>query len=343
VATYKDIQTRTGLSLATISKHFNGKPIREANRIAIEAAVLELDYRVNAMASNLRSGRTRTVGVLLPSLENGFHMSIVARVERVLRTHGVSVIVSSTEEESPDSTALDSLLRRQVDALLTVPGHEAEKALAAVAAQRVPVVCLDWDPDRPELDLVTIDNEAAGRLAARHLHDHGHHRIALIGGDDSIPTARDRRRGFVTTLREVGAPVDDQFLMAGPLTVEHGRSAMHALLALDMRPTAVFTTNAELTIGAVIALNESSLRLGADVSIIGFDSSDIAKVTQPRLTVIAQPVDQIAAAVADLVLSRLHSTAGQPQHRRFSAELAIGASVADIKTSGPPGATHRTP
>jgi len=331
VATYKDIQRRTGLSLATISKYFNGKNILEANRAAIEQAVLELNYRLNAVASNLRSGTSRTVGVLLPSLENGFHMSIVARAERLLRPSGISVIVSSTEDEGPDSRAVDSLIGRMVDVIVAVPALEVIGALDAAIAAKVPVICVDWDPGQSEFDLVTIDNEAAGRLATRHLLDHGHRRIGLIGGPGTIPSARGRVQGFSNALEQAGVRPEHALLTSVPLTVEHGRAAMHALLSLDDRPSAVFAVNAELTIGAVIAINESGLRLAHDISMVGFDNSDIAQLTQPRLTIVAQPIDELAAAVAQLVLVRLENPNAAPQHHRFSAKLAIGSSVSDVK------------
>jgi LacI family transcriptional regulator len=330
VSTYKDIQRRTGLSLSTISKYFNGKSVLDANRAAIEEAVGALGYRVNTVASNLRRGKSRTVGVLLPSLENHFHMSIVARAERLLRRCNVGVIVSSTEDEAPDSRAVDSLISRMVDVLVTVPAHGVIAALDDAAAARIPVICVDWDPGRPEFDLVAIDNQAAGGDATRHLLDHGHRRIGLIGGPRSITTAAARMQGYRAELRHFGVALDRTLVTTGPLTVEHGRTATQALLGREQRPSAIFAVNAELTIGALIAVNESGLRLGRDISFVGFDNPDVAQVTQPRLTVVAQPIEDLAAAVAGLVLQRLEHPAGATQRLQFSATLALGHSVADL-------------
>jgi len=328
--TYKDIQRMTGLSLATISKYFNGKHVRDANRTAIQRAAAELGYRVNAVASNLRRGKSRTVGVLLPSLENDFHMAVVARVERRLRAHGISTIVTSTEGES-QFRSVDLLLGRMVDAIVAVPAPQAVPALSEAVAADVPVVGMDWESPDFSSDIVTIDNVAAGRLAARHLLDNGHRRVAVVGGVDSISTMRDRGTGFFQTMDTAGVLVPDVYRVAGPLTVEQGHAAMRRLLDADRWPSALFSVNYELTMGALIAINESGLRLGRDISMVGFDNTDMAKVARPRLTVVAQPVDQIAAAVADLVIRRIDGT-GEPDfvHVELSAFLEAGASVAAI-------------
>lgn len=329
--TYKDIQRLTGLSLATISKYYSGGNVRAENRAAIERAASELDYRVNTVASNLRSGRSGTVGVLLPSLANAFHMSIIDGVERDLRAQGISVVVTSTAGESPEQRSVDLLLGRMVDAIVAVPDTDVVPGLRDAIAAGVPVVCVDWKALDLDSDQVTLDNGGAGRLAAQLLLDHGHRRIALIGGPDTVSTMHDRAVGFVESLLDAGSRPLPEDLLSGPLTIEHGHRAMRTILAQRTRPTAVFTVNYELTVGALIALNESGLRLGRDVSMVGFDNTDIARIANPRLTVIAQPVDDIARAVADIVRIRLAGEAGTaPITRSLSAALVSGTSVAAL-------------
>jgi len=332
VATYKDIQRITGLSLATISKYYNGLNILPRNRQLIEEAAGQLGYRVNAVASNLRRGSSRTVGVLLPALENGFHMSIVAGVERELRADGISLIVASTVDESPAHRSVDLLISRMVDAIVTVPAHDVVPSLAEARQAGVPVISMDWEDPDLKCDTVTLDNYRAGRIAGRHLLDHGHRRIALIGGIDAVSTMHQRAMGFLDAMLDAGQNPSPDLISSGPLEVRQGHSAMRALLDNAERPTAVFTANYELTIGAIIAINESGIRLGADLSMVGFDNADLAQVTVPRLTVITQPIDEIALAVADIVRARLSAkTIETPLRRQLRPHLGVGNSVATLR------------
>jgi LacI family transcriptional regulator len=273
LASYKDIQRRTGLSLATISKYYNGGTVLEENRAAIDLAVAELNFRPNAFARGLREQRSRTVGVLLPALNNDFHLTIIAGVEEALRVEGLTVIVSSSP--TPQAAAVDVLLERMVDGIIAIPSpHDVEPLREA--ALRIPVVVVDWDaPDVPA-DRVFLDNLRAGRIAAQHLLDHGHRRIGVVGGDDAVSSLRLRAAGFLEGLDARAVEVDPTLSISGPLTVGAGHDATVRLLERADRPTALFAANYELTLGTVIAINESGLRMGRDISVLGFDSVELA-------------------------------------------------------------------
>lgn len=326
MASYKDIQRKTGLSLATISKYYNGRTVLEENRIAIEEAASALNYRPNPFARSLRLQRSRTVGVLLPVLNNDFHLTIIAGAEEALRDEGMTVIVASSP--TPGERAVEVLLERMVDGIIAIPSPH-DVAPLREAAQRIPVVIVDWDAEDIDADRVFLQNGEAGALAARHLLDHGHHRVGLIGGDTSISTMRERRAGFVDEMEAAGHAPEDAWLTAGPLTVDHGHRSTAALMRQRVRPTALFATNYELTLGAVIALNESGLRIGRDVSLLGFDGVELAKATVPRLTVIEQPTRAIAREAANLIALRLADESdGSPKvTRALEPRLVPGGSV----------------
>ena len=327
MATYKDIKRQTGLSLSTISKYFNGGNVLEDNRAVIEEAARALDFRPNGFAQNLRSRRSQTVGVLLPVLNNEFHLTIIAGVEDALRPRGMSVIVASSS--TADDGAVDRLLSRMVDGIIAIAPDHDTLALRS-AAERVPVVLVDWEHDNLDLDGVFLDNVAAGAMAAGHLLNHGHRRIAVVGGDPAISSMRLRLKGFQREVaREPGARAE---VRLGPLTSEFGRRAAAQLLLLRPRPTAVFATNYELTVGSLIAINESGLRLGRDISLLAFDGVELSQVTVPKLTIIAQPTRAIASHAAALVFSRIKHPDRQDFHAELlEPELLIGGSVARLE------------
>lgn len=323
----------TGLSLATISKYFNGGNVREANRASIESAADALGYRVNAFASNLRRGRSRSVGVLLPSLKNDFHLCIISGVEGALRDDGISVVVSSIEAEAEaPGDAVDHLLDKMVDGIITVPDPRIVQNLIRAIDRGVPVVCVDWQVPEVAADSVSLDNKGAGAKAAIHLLNHGHTKIGLVGGDPSVSTMRDRTAGFASALKP-SHPLNDDFLLQVPLTVEDGHRAMGRLLTSRDRPTAVFSANYELTLGSIIAINESGLRLGTDISLLGFDGAELARATRPQLTTILQPVQAIAIEAAMFMRERLASeepTALPARQLVLEGALVAGGSVASL-------------
>lgn len=327
MVTYKDIQRETGLSLATISKYFNGRNVLDENRDAIERAVESLDYRPNSLARGLRLNRSRTIGVLLPVLNNDFHLTIIAAAEESLREDGISVVVSS----SPTSVeqAVDVLLSRMVDGIIAIPSSH-DLAPLKMAAERIPVVIVDWDAPELDGDRVFLDNDRAGSMAARYLLDHGHRDIGVVSGHSTVSSMRLRVEGFHRELREAGVELDESLFAEGPLTVDHGHAAARSLLERRSRPTALFSTNYELTLGTVIAINETGLRIGRDISLLGFDSVELAQVTVPRMTIIEQPTREIAIQAAHLIRRRLGEEyrAGEPRVTRLvPPRLSFGGSV----------------
>lgn len=335
-ATFKDIQRITGLSLATISKFYNGGNVLEHNRHAIEAAADSLGYQVNSNARSLRSGVSRTVGVLLPTLQNTFHLSVIVEIEKYLRAEGISVLLSSNEGDvdAPGEDAVGLLLGRRVDGIIAVPSALETKALTRAIAAGIPVVAIDWwEPDL-DADSVSLDNFGAGVIAGHHLLDHGHTLVGILAGDPTVSTLRERQSGFATALADDGHPLAPELSRQTPLTVDAGYIATIELLATRPRPSAIFAANYELTVGALIAINESGLRLGQDVSMLGFDSVELAHAMRPRLTIITQPVSLIASAAAKIMSDRLKDPEswGAPRSvERLPGSLLVGASVASLR------------
>lgn len=325
MATYKDIQHLTGLSLSTISKYFNGAPVRPGSRSAIEAAVKRLDYRVNPAARSLRRGRSQSVGVLLPALDNQFHMAVIAALELALREAGMALLVSLSRPEAP-GTAVEFLLDKGVDGIVAVPSATDEAALRSVTA-RTPLVLIDWLLPDAQVDAVTLDNLGAGRMAARHLIDHGHREIAVIGGPQDISSLRDRTAGFVAECERAGIALPPGRIVAVPLTIADGAEAAQQILFAPERPTAVFTANFELTVGTLQVVSECGLNLGEDVSMIGFDGAELAQLVRPRLTTIIQPVEALASAAAAHILAQMDQSVAAPKPMQLSARLLTGGSV----------------
>ena len=335
VATYHDIRRETGLSLATISKYFNGGNVLDANARAIADAAKRLDFQPNNFARNLRSRRTRSVGVLLPNLSSDFYLSILAGMERRLRARGVTMLICADHAgEGETEDAVDFLRGRMVDGIITIPSTRALPGLRRAADRGIPVVAIDWPAQGVVSDAVIIDNEEAAALAAERLVDRGHRRIAFIG-NSSTWTLRARERGARRQLARRQVSLNEDFIISTNLSVEGGRSAMQKLLLLKERPTAVICATDATGVGALTALAESGLRVPDDMSFVGFDMRRLARMTDPALDTVSQRVDDLARAATDLMLMRLDPDAPSlpPQTVVLHAEYVAGGSVASLRRS----------
>lgn len=324
-ATYKDIRRLTGLSLATISKHFNGGNVLDANRELIERAVRDLGYQVNDYARGLRSRRSMTLGVVLDELNRTFNTTIVSAMEERLRAAGYGTIIADSRgDPDVEEEAVHFLLGKMVDGLVIVPVGPEVAGLDAAAARGVPVVTIDRPVEGAAVDAVLIDNRAATASAVELLASAGHTAIALLAGPDDWYTMRERRAGFSEAVsRLTGRPPRPDLVQPDPVTVEGGYAGMRRLLALSRPPSAVVCGNYEFTLGATIALNE--LPAEPAVALVGFDHLDLARVIRPRPSMVVQPVTEIAARAAELILARISGTAtDEPATVVLAAHLVLG-------------------
>ncbi|ROP49130.1 MULTISPECIES: LacI family DNA-binding transcriptional regulator [unclassified Rathayibacter] len=167
-----------------------------------------------------RSRRSLTVGVLLPALDNDFHLAIIGGVEAALRTDGVSVLVCTSGPAA--GAAVEFLRGKTVGGIIAVPlGHDLD-ALRQAEDEGIPVVAIDWIAAELDTDRVVLDNGGAGAAVARHLVDHGHRHVAMVSGDERVSTMRERAEGFRQALVARSVDIDESRITAAPLTVEGG-------------------------------------------------------------------------------------------------------------------------
>jgi LacI family transcriptional regulator len=331
-ATYKDIQRLTGLSLSTISKYFNGGNVLDPNREAIERAIVNLDFRMNEYARGLKSKRSKTIGILIPELNSTFHTSIIADAEDILRAHGYGIIVCDSRlNKQMERDALEFLLGKMVDGIITIPFDKNGECLKLADERNVPVVLIDRLVTDYKADAVIVDNDNAAKIAVEEFVENGHRRIAILCGPSGIFTMKSRMDGFTKALVQHQIDLTDEYLISGEMTISGGYEGVKRLLQLSDKPTALFCANYEITLGAVIALNESRVKIPDDLSLIGFDNLMLSQVIQPTLTIIVQPMREIAETAAHLMLDRLQSgNTADARTVKLSVSMARGHSVCKL-------------
>ncbi len=331
-ATIKDIAEKTGLGLATISKYLNGGHVLEKNQAAIEAAIDELDFQVNGFARSLKTHHSMTVGVVIPQLDNLFMTSIITSLEETLRAKGYGVLVCDTSRmESRESEVLNFLQQKMVDGLIFLAtGREAE-SLNAVLNRRIPVVLIDRKIERfsDTLDMVLLDNYQAAFDSTMYLIRRGHRHIGILAGSPEVYTASERLRGYCAALKEEGIPIEEELIRFTGFTTEGSYRETLSMFSRGEGPTAIFATNFEMTLGALLALKDLGRNVPEDVSLIGFDNLQLARAMQPALTIVSQPVREMGVRAAALLLSRMQpsDTKRPPETVMMRARIVEGASV----------------
>jgi len=334
-ATMKDLARETGLGLATISKYFNGGTVREKNRVLIENAVKKLHYVPNEVARSLKTQQTRVVGVVIPELSNAFITSIISSMEDILRKHDYAVIVCDCRSDPKrEKEAVEFLLHRRVDGLINMATDATGTHLKAALSAGIPVLLVDRliDSLRGKVSAVVIDNIYASHQAVRKLTELGHRQIGLVLGSPNLYTTNQRLTGYLNALKEAGITPSDDYIRYGDYTMDGGYQAVQSLLKLKKRPTALFVTNFEMTLGTMLALQHSGVRVPEDLSVIGFDKLELFGEIFPDLTLIRQPQLSIGRETANLMLDLLGNHDGI-SHRivTLSTELTEGKSVRALK------------
>lgn len=315
----------------------------------LRARVLEaadaVGYRPNRLARSMVSGATRTIGAVIADVGNPFFAVAVRGISDVARASQLEVILLNSDEDvAEERAAVQVLLEKQVDGLIVAPapdgGHDH---LAWISSRVAPMVLLDRNIPELATDAVIVDGLRAGADATSNLVGLGHERIAIVTDvatelalrdlDAAIAgilrrgTAAMRLVGYITALRDAGLPVISSLVQRTAPTVEGARQTTLALLDGKPRPTAIFTTDNVMTLGAFEALQERGVRVPEDVSLFGFDDPDWARIVTPPISVVAQPVYELGATAARLLLARINGDDRPPQTVILPAQLVIRGST----------------
>lgn len=304
-ATIRDIREKTGLSLATISKYLNGGNVLPENREKIQSAIQELHYEVNELARGLVTNKTKTIGVVVFNIESLFNGSILRYIGDVLRKKGYGLLIcDSCNDEQIETDNIHFLLGKKVDGMIVIPVSDNGKFLEPAKQRGIPVVLLDRFIEGADCDSVIIDNRHASKNAVSLLIEKGHKKIGIIYSGKEY-TGLERYKGFMDAMTEAGYSVPDNYTKAGIHSLEHGYDSMKAILELENIPTAIFSSNYEITLGAVMALQESSRYSWKDISIMGFDKLLLTPLMDAQICKIVQPMKELAENSANLLLKRI--------------------------------------
>ena len=320
--TIHDVAQRAGVAVGTVSRYLNGQEVRRGKRADIEKAVEDLGFRRSAAAAAMKSDRTGLIGFLAPTFDE-FHAGLLNHLVRSFRPSGRKLLTYSHETDDVLlREALEFLIEQRVDALIMAGLPRSEDLISAFRSEGIPVVVYNNDVRGERLDRVFVDNFKAASRAVGHLIDVGHRKIALVAGDPLDSSGVERRLGYEEALRRHGIPLDPAYVFAGDWKTEAGYNALQGFMALPDPPTAIFSSNYQMTTGVLEWLREHGMRTPEDIAIVSFDDVDLFRLYSEGITAVAQPLPHIANAIASFVLTRL-GDAEVPDIRSRTLECSI--------------------
>jgi LacI family transcriptional regulator len=332
--TLSDVARVAGVGVGTASRVVNGGVNVSASTLKkVESAIRQLGYRPNHAARVLKGGRTKTVGLLVPSIADSFFASCAEGAGKVSRLHDSLLIVAVTKNQrDAEMSSLDVLMRQRPDGLLIVPSDPANRALAGlVKNSSIPVVTFDRPLFGSGCASVITDNFEAARKATLHLVEHGYKRILCFGGEPELYTIQERLRGYRRAMEEAGLPA-----LVDTSLSEDADSASRALSAhLKSRrpPDAIFTLKNSATISTFQALQELKVSIPSRLALLGFDDFELASTLRPSVSVVQQPIEDVGRKAAELLFAQLDRGHGIKRPTVLSGEPVVLASQLVLRSS----------
>ncbi|NKY32538.1 LacI family transcriptional regulator [Nocardia speluncae] len=327
--TSRDVARLAGVSQPTVSRALRGDPrVAADTRARVQEAAEALGYVPSEAGRSLVTRRTKRIGIVVSDLTNPFYPHLLGPLHDELEKHSYRMMVFT--ERSDNQVPLEQLVDGSIDGAVLLTSNLDSRLPAELQRRRLPFVFLNRESSPHTADAAVVDNELGGRLAAAHLTDTGHRRIAGIFGPDTTSTGRDRELGFRAALAESGIALPGVFTHRGPFEFDTGYHAMLELLGTDPRPTAVFCGNDVVAIGALNAAMSKGVGIPDELSLIGFDNIPMAEWEAFRLTTVGHDLDAMAAAAARLLVERLENTISEdrPQRVVLTPQLVERATVA---------------
>lgn len=331
MVTRDDVARLAGTSTAVVSYVLNNgpRPVAEATRQRVLAAVEQLGYRPNGVARSLRAQRTRVLGLIVPDISNPYFAQLARDIEDVAFARGYTVVLgNSVGDVARELVYVRTFVESRVDGLLYISAGRSSHCVDELIRSKVPTVVLDRRVRGFNASSVTADNRQGARLATQHLIDHGHRRIAFLGGPSKFSAAAERRRGWSSQLRQAGLASDRSLIVRAAFDRATGYQAALDVLNRDKRtrPTALFAAADEQGIGALRAAFELGLRVPDDLAVVSFDGVVDASYTVPSLTGVRQPVRAMATRALEILLDLVAGDDAGPVHEVLPVELILRGS-----------------
>lgn len=332
MATISDVAKLASVSKATVSRVLNGVTVRPESLKRVLSAIEQLDYRPNAQARSLTSGKTSVVGVLVPDMDGPFFGAVLEGCQQTLLSYGYNMMVCSTyHRRGNEWTFAKIMLEKRVDGLLIISpreiaDHSMQQLLRDSSREGFPIVVADGEIDRRSVSGIWVDNFQGGYLATKHLLELGHSRIGVLTGVDASHETIQRLEGHRKALQDWKVPWEQLSVSVGNYEIEDAKKA--AKRVLDKNPTAVFAFSDTIAAGMLEYCQENGIAVPDDLSVVGYDDIIFAKMVTPKLTTIRQPLLELGDLSATKLIRVITGEDADISQTTLPVELIVRESTA---------------
>jgi LacI family transcriptional regulator len=331
--TLKDIARKLNISPSTVSRALRDHPkISPETKKRVIALANRYEYQPDSIAQSLQNRKTKTIGVIVPQIKQGFFASVINGIEEVAYKAGYMIIVSqSNEEYEREVFNTRAMVANRVAGLLVSLSLNTENVDHFKSLQRhgVPIVFFDRISDDIPASKVIVDDYRGAFNAVTHLIESGYRRIAHLAGPRSLSVARERFNGYRDALEDAGLPLAKELIVHGGLDDKDGSVGFHKLLNLKKMPDAIFAINDPVATGAFISIKKAGMKVPYDIGLVGFSNNTISSLLEPPLTTVEQPSYEMGKAAVALLLEQIEDDVPEfePKTIRLNTKLIVRGST----------------
>lgn len=330
--TIKDIAKELNISIATVSRAISGdKNVRQETKKLVLEAVDKYGYKRNPVAINLKSGRTNTIGVIVPEMKTPFFSSIIEGIQNVMYPRGVKVIIAqsdeNTEREKENLLLMESFM---VDGIIIGICHKDKNKneFKRLIKKGLPLVFYDRIPNDIDVSKVIIDDYAKSFFLVEYLIRKGFKKIAHIVAPEYMQSSNIRFKGYRDALAKFKMPYDEQLVVKSlGMSFEDGVIATEQLIRKEIRVEAIFACTDTIAIGAMNYLQDNNIRVPDDIAVAGFSGTVLSKVVRPALTTVEQPLLKMGEMCADVLLEKINDSSIENRTVILDATIEYRAST----------------
>ncbi|MGA2764461.1 MAG: LacI family DNA-binding transcriptional regulator [Spirochaetia bacterium] len=329
MASMKDVARLAKVSVSTVSRVMNNNiPVEEKTRLKVLKAIRKLEFKPNLLARGLRSKSGHVIGLAVPEILHPSFNAIIKYVEESVRGEGLQLILGNTHNDLEiEAEFIESLVRRHVDGIIFSRVSDQSRILHVLNNNHVPVVVLDRALDTEDIPTVVLDNYKAGVLAAEHLASLGHRQIVCISGSSNILISRERLGGFTDTLRLHGIELGKDRVHEGNFSYETGIEAVRNFLAEGIEMTAIWAQSDLIAFGAMAELERRGRAVPGDISLMGLDDIEFARISVPGLTTVKQPFQEMCKKAVELIMLQMRKEKLPGKRVVLAPELVVRATT----------------
>jgi LacI family transcriptional regulator len=335
MVTIRQVAKKAGVSCATISRVINDSDtVKPKTREHVIRIIKEMGYAPNEVARSLSKNETKTIGVVVPDINNPFFGDVIKGVSLIADKNNLNILLCDTNEDpEKEKNSLRMLKDHRIRGIIICPASDTNEFngeyLSLLENLGIPIVLVGRDVKYSNFDGVFMDNVQGASDGVMALIQNGHKKIAIISGPEDSKPGRDRLGGYLKAISMGGLAFREDYIFRGSFKLESGYELTRQILQMEDRPTAIFTCNNMMTLGCIKALSEQGLKIPQDMALVGFDEIELLEIFNMQITVIARPTFEMGRIALELLLERfgkLDNQRGATKRITLTAELKCKGS-----------------